>query len=120
MKRLQHADELLPEPILEGDPAGVEEARYQEHLLMLDVDTGDIADALGKVEHLRLREGFGGEPASPTLIDDRRVEALLDRGPDVERRGEVVPLHDEVGPVADADVVHGREKVVGGVPGEDI
>ena len=55
---------------------------------MLHVDALDRADALGEVEDLRLAERRGGEPAAVLLPHDRRVEALLDRGPHRERRRE--------------------------------
>ena len=54
------------------------------------------------------------------LVHDRRVETLLDRRPDRERRGEVVAVDDEVGTVAHADLVDPREEVVAGVAGHDV
>ena len=54
------------------------------------------------------------------LPDERRVEALLDRRPDRERRREVVPGDDEIGAVANAHLVDLREEPVGGVAGEDV
>ncbi len=54
------------------------------------------------------------------LPDHRRVEALLDRRPDGEGRGEVVALDDEVRAVADADLVDLGEELVRGVAGEDV
>ena len=55
-----------------------------------------------------------------TFVDDRRVEALLDRRPDRERRREVVAVDDEVGAVTDADLVDLAEQLVGGVAGRDV
>jgi hypothetical protein len=83
---LEHVDELVAQTVLEGDPARVDPTRHEEHLLVLDVDALDRSDAAGEVEDLGLGEGLGGEPALVLLPDDRRVEALLDRRPDGERR----------------------------------
>ena len=54
------------------------------------------------------------------LPHDRRVQALLDRRPDGERRGELVALDHQVRAVADADLVDGREQPVGRVAGEHV
>ena len=54
------------------------------------------------------------------LPDHGWVEALLDRRPDRERRREVVALDDEVGAVADPDLVDLREQLVRGVTREDV
>ena len=59
------------------------------------------------------------QPRLP-LPDHRRVQALLDRRPDRERRREVVAVDDEVGAVADADQVDLGEELVGGVAGEHV
>ena len=59
------------------------------------------------------------QPRSRSQID-RRVEALLDRRPDRERRREVVAVDDEVRAVPDPDLVDRREELVGGVPREDV
>ena len=120
MERPQHVDELLAEPVLEGDAPAVDPARHEQHLLVLDVDALDGADALRELEHLGLGERRGRVPAAVPLPDHRRVEALLDRRPDRERGREVVAVHDEVGAVADADLVDLGEQVVGGVAGEDV
>jgi hypothetical protein len=69
---------------------------------------------------LWLAERFGGVPPAVCLPDDRRVQALLDRGPDRERRREVVSLDGEVGPVAGAQLVDLVEQVVLRIPGEHI
>ena len=95
-------------------------ARHEQHLLVLDVHALDRADALREVEHLGLGERLGREPAAALLPDHRRVEALLDRRPDRERRREVVALDDEVGAVADPDLVDLREQLVGGVAREHV
>ena len=87
---------------------------------MLDVHALDRADALGEDEGLGLGEGRRGEEAALALPDERRVEALLDRRPDGERRREVEALDHEVRAVADADLVDVVEEVVGGVAGEDV
>ena len=87
---------------------------------MLDVDALDRADALGEVEDLGLRERLRREEAAVPLPDQRRVEALLDRRPDRERRREVVARDDEVRAVAHAHLVDLREEVVGRVPREDV
>ncbi len=87
---------------------------------MLDVDALHLADPLGEGEHLGLAERLGGVPAALELVDDRRVEALLDRRPDRERRCEVVAVDDEVGAVTDADLVDLAEQFVGGVAGRDV
>ena len=54
------------------------------------------------------------------LPDHRRVQALLDRRPDRERRREVVAVDDEIGAVAHADLVDLGEQLVGGVAGEHV
>ena len=77
-------------------------------------------DSLGKVEGFRLAERCGGEPAAVLLVDDRRVEALLDGRPDGERRREVIAGNGQVSPVPDADLIDLAEQVVGGVPSEHI
>ena len=120
MQRAQHVDELVAEAVLERHPADVDPARHQHDLLVLDVDAAERADALGEREHLRLAERLGGEPAPLPLVDDRRVEALLDRRPDRERRREVVAVDHQVGAVAHADLVDPAEQVVGGVAGGDV
>ena len=70
MQRLQHPDELLAQAVLERDPLGVDPARDEEDLLVLDVDALDGADAGREVEDLELAEGLGGEPAPVLLPDD--------------------------------------------------
>ena len=75
---------------------------------------------VGEGEDLRLAERRRREPAALALVDHGRVEALLDRRPDRERRREVVAVDDEVGTVADADLVDPREEVVGGIAGGDV
>ena len=74
----------------------------------------------GKRNSLGFGERRGGEPAALALVDDRRVEALLDRRPDAERRGEGEALDHQVAAVAHADLVDRREQVVGGVAGDDV
>ena len=93
---------------------------HEQHLLVLDVHALDRADPLGEVEDLGLGERLRREPAAALLPDHRRVEALLDRRPDRERRREVVALDDEVRAVADPDLVDLREQLVGGVAREDV
>ena len=87
---------------------------------MLDVHALDRADPLGEGEDLRFAERLGGEPPAIPLVDHGRVQALLDRRPDRERRREVVALDDQVGPVAHPDLLDAREQVIGGVPGRHI
>ena len=55
-------DELVAEAVLERRALAVDPARHQEHLLVLDVDALDRADALGEVEDLGLGERRRGEP----------------------------------------------------------
>ena len=68
----------------------------------------------------------GGVVNQPRVLlpDHGRVEALLDRRPDRERRREdLVALlvgDDEVGAVAHAELVDLAEQVVGGVAGEHV
>ena len=100
VQRAQHADELLPQPVLERHPLALHPAGDQHDLLVLDVHALDRADALRELEHLRLGEGRRGVEAALALPDQRRVQALLDRRPDRERRREVIPLDHEVGAVA--------------------
>ena len=112
VQRLQHVDELLAEPVLEVDPAAVDPARDQQHLLVLDVHALDRADPLREVEHLGLGERLGRVPAPVALPDHRRVEALLDRRPDREGGREVVALDLEIRAVADPDRVDLGEELV--------
>ena len=93
----------LPEPVLERDALALHPAGDQHDLLVLDVHAFDRPDPLRELEDLRLGERRGRVEATLALPDQRRVQALLDRGPDRERRREVVALDDEVGAVADAD-----------------
>jgi hypothetical protein len=120
VQRAEHLDELVPEPVLERHPPAVDPARHEEHLLVLDVDALDRPDPLREVERLGLRERLRREPAAVALPDHGRVEALLDRRPDGERRREVVALDHEVRTVADADLVDFGEELVGRVPCEDV
>ena len=57
MQGAEDADHLLAQAVLEGDPVGLDPARHEEHLLVLDVHALDGPDALGEVEHLGLGEG---------------------------------------------------------------
>jgi hypothetical protein len=86
---------------------------------VLDVHALDRADALGKSKVSGSLNGGSCTSRGP-LPDHGRVEALLDRRPDGEGRGEVVALDDEVRAVADADLVDLAEQVVGGVAGEHV
>ena len=95
-------------------------SRHQQHFFVLDVDALDWADAVGKVENLWLTERFGREPAAVGLPDHRRVQALLDGGPDGERRREVVAVDGQVRPVARAQLVDVGEQMIGGVAGEHV
>ena len=96
-------------------------SRGIEHdLLVLDVYAFDGSDPLGEVEHLWLGEGLGCVPATLSLPDQWRVQALLDRRPDRKGRSECMALDDDVRAVANRDLVDRGEKVVGGVAGEDV
>ena len=110
----------LAEPVLERDAPAVDPARDEHDLLVLDVDALDRADPLREVEHLGLGERLRRVEAAVALPDQRRVEALLDRRPDREGRREVVALDDEVGAVADPDLVDLVEQLVGRVAREDV
>ena len=79
-----------PRPYLNVTRRAVDPSRDQQHLLVLDVHALDGPMPSGKHEGLRLAERLGREPAAVLLEHDRRVQALLDRGPDREGRGEVV------------------------------
>ena len=120
MQRAQHVDELVAEAVLERDPLAVDPARDQHDLLVLDVDALDRPDALGELEHLRLGERRRRVEAALALPDQRRVQALLDRRPDRERRREVIALDDEVGAVAHADLVDLENSSSRGVAGEHV
>ena len=87
---------------------------------MLHVHALDRADPLREVEDLGLAERRRRVPATALLPDDRRVEALLDRRPDGERRGELVAVHGEVGAVPHARLVDLAEQLVLGIAGEDV
>ena len=54
MQHLEHLDELVAEAVLERDPVAVDPAGDEQHLLVLDVDALDRADALGEHEGLGL------------------------------------------------------------------
>ena len=110
----------VTEAVLERHTIALDPPRDQHDLLVLDVDALDVADALGEAEDLGLGERRGGEPARIALPDDRRVQALLDDGPDRERRREVVTSDGHVGTVTDPDLVDAIEEDVGGVPGEHV
>jgi hypothetical protein len=120
VQRLEHVDELRAEAVLEGGAFAFDPAWHQQHFFVLDVDTLDGSDAVGKVENLWLREWFGGEPTAVGLPDHRRVQALLDGGPDRERRRELVAVDRQVRPVARAQLVDVGEQVIGGVAGEHV
>ena len=117
---LEHIDELIAEPVLEGDPADVDPAWHEDDFLVLHVDAAESPDVLGEDEGLHLAEGFGGEPSALTLIDDGRVEALLDRRPDAERGGEGEAVDHKVAAVAYADLVDPGKEMVRCVSGDDI
>ena len=124
MQCLQHRDELVTEPVLEGDALGVQPTRHQQHLLVLDVDALDRADPLREVEGFGLRERGGGEPTPLLLPDHRRVQALLDRRPDAEARREdlvshLIPNH-EIGTVSGAQLVDLAEQLVDGIAREHV
>ena len=96
VQRLQHVDELVAEPVLERHPpASIHRGiSSTSSCSTFTHSTGPMPS--GNVEHLRLAERLGGEPAAVPLPDHRRVQALLDRRPDRERRREVVALDHEV------------------------
>jgi hypothetical protein len=104
----------------ERDALAVDPARDQHDLLVLDVHALDRADPLGELEHLGLGERRRRVEAAPPLPHKRRVQTLLDRRPDRERRREVIALDDEVGAVAHAGFLDLREQLVGGVASEDV
>ncbi len=112
VNRLQHCDELVTEAVLERHPVGVDPARHEDDLLVLDVHALDRADAGRELEHLGLAEGLGREPAAVFFPDDRRIQAFLDRGPDGESGTEGVTVDDEVGAVPDSELVDRGEQVV--------
>ena len=120
MQCLEHLDELLAEPVLEGDSLALHPTRDQHDLLVLHVHAFDRPDALGELEDLGLREGLGRVEAASALPHQGRVQALLDRRPDREGGGEVIALDDEIGAVAHADLAYAREQLVGGISSEDV
>ena len=73
----EDVDELVTKPVLERHALGVNPARDQQHLFVLDVDALDFADALGEVENLWLRKRWSRKPALVLLEDHGRVQALL-------------------------------------------
>ena len=85
---------------------GVDPARDQQHLLVLDVDALDRPDALGEVEDLRLAERLGGEPAA-VLLPDRPAGSGTPRWSSRWRTTarSRSPSTTQVGAVADADLV---------------
>ncbi len=112
VQRAENLDELLAEPVLEGDPPALHPAGDQHHLLVLDVHALHLPDPLRELEHLGLRERRGRVEAALALPDERRVQALLDRRPDREGGREVIALHDEIRPVAHPDLLHAREQLL--------
>ena len=46
MDHREDVDELLPQPVFEGDPLGIDPPRNQEHLFMFDIDTLDRSESL--------------------------------------------------------------------------
>ena len=120
MNRLQHSNELFPEAVLEGDPIRVDPARHEQDLFMLHVDAFDRADTAREVEGLQLAEGLGRKPSPALLPDHRRVEALLDGGPDREGRTKGVAIDYEVATVPNANLVDRGEEHVRSVSGEDV
>ena len=117
--RLELVDEVGAERVLEGGASRLDPARHEQHLLVLDVDAFDRTDAIRERERLRRAEGLGGVPGA-IGPHDRRIEALLDGGPDAEdrREGEAGDL--EVTAVANVDLVDLVERMLGGVGGEDV
>jgi hypothetical protein len=95
-------------------------ARDQQHLFVFHVDALDRPDPGREDERLRLAERRGGVPLAAALPHDRRVQALLDRRPDGERGGEVIPLDHQVRAVADARLVDRGKQPVGRVAGENV
>ncbi len=87
---------------------------------MLDIDALDRSDPLGEGEHLGLAKRLGREPTAGALVDHRGIQALLDRRPDGERRGEVVALDHQVGAVTHPDLVDPREEVICRVSSRDV
>ena len=117
--RLELVDELGTKRVLERDLAGLDPARNEQDLLVLDVDALDGADALGERELLRRAERLGRVPV-PVLPDDRGVQAFLDRRPDAEHRREREAGDLEVAAVSNMDLAHLVEIVLRGVGGEDV
>ena len=88
---------------------------------MLDIHAFDRADSLRKRERLGCAERGRGDPVRTRAIPfDRRIETLLDGGPDREDRGKGVAGDVEVAAVPDVHLVDLVEQVLRGVPGEDI
>src|SRR5207237_8856062 len=104
VEHAQDVDELLAEPVLEGNARAVDPSRDQHNFLVLDVHTLDRADALGKHERLGLRERRQGEEAALALPYERRIQALFDRRPNREGGREVVSLDHAMGTIAHADI----------------
>jgi hypothetical protein len=88
VQRRQDVEELVAEAVLERDPSDVDPPWHQQHFFVFDVDALQLADPLREREQFGLGERRGGEPTSIALVDNRRVQALLDRRPDAEGRGE--------------------------------
>jgi len=51
---LSTLDELIAQPVLEGDPFALDPAGNEQHLLVLHVHALHRADPFGKLEHLGL------------------------------------------------------------------
>src|SRR4030042_396949 len=62
LDRLEHADEVLAQAVLEGHPFALDPAWDEEHFLVLHVHAALRTDAFWKLERLRLGERLGGVP----------------------------------------------------------
>ena len=108
MQHPQHVDELVAEPVLEGDPLGVDPSRHQQHLLVLDVDALDGPDALGEPNTSgSLNGGVVNQPASfSQTTGGLRHSSIVVQ---IENDGAKISLpsrrYDEVGAVAHPELV---------------
>jgi hypothetical protein len=120
MKRFEDLDELCAEPVLERHPSHIDPARDEDDFLVLYVDGLYVANAFREGEDLGFRKRLCRVPAALALVDEGRVQTFLDSRPNREGRGERMTLHLQVGAVAHANLIYGREEVVRRMTREDI
>ena len=112
VRRAQDIDELIAQPVFERDALALHPARDRTTSpLVLDVDALDRGRSPGKSNTSLGRTGRSCRSRPCRLPHHRWVQALFDRGPDREGRGEVINATTQVGAVAHADLLDAREQL---------